>query len=366
MTQLEHSTKSRKGKHLSYNERKDIEHWKRIDRPLSNREIARRLERAPQTIHTEVKDGTVRQIKRQMHQGKVYEYPYTIYLADAGQAAYEQARKNSGRNYQWIHAPAFMAYADHQMKVEKQAPDVVVGRAKREKWFPEENIPCTTSLYHYIDQGFMETINLDLHLKTRRKTKHKHSRKNRKIMGESIEKRPDKVDSRETFGHWEIDTVRGLRAGQDHCLLTLTERKTRYEVVVKVDGKDSEPVNRALYDLEKAAGPYFPQLFQTITSDNGVEFSDLSELLQGIAKVYFTHPYSSCERGTNENHNGMIRRFIPKGTRLTKVSSATIRRVQDWMNHLPRKILGYATPYERLTEEVRAFVSCRTGLTTNL
>ncbi|BAK93507.1 IS30 family transposase [Tetragenococcus halophilus] len=356
MTQLEHSTESRKGKHLNYSERKDIEHWKQADQPLSNREIARRLGRAPQTIHTEIKDGTVRQIKRQTHQGKTYEYEQNVYFADAGQTAYDKARQNSGRTYQWIQAPEFMAYADYQMKVKKQAPDVVVGRAKLKNLFPEESIPCTTSLYHSIEQGFMNTINLDLQLKTRRKPKHSRTRKNRKIMGELIEKRPDVVNTRETFGHWEIDTVRGLRTGKDHCLLTLTERKTRYEVIIKVDGKDSEPVNRALQTLQEAAGQHFSRLFQTITADNGVEFAGLSALLQEISKVYFTHPYSSWERGTNENHNGLIRRFIPKGIRMSDVSTAVVRRVQDWMNHLPRKILGYATPYGRLLEEVSELV----------
>lgn len=339
MTQTENTTFLRKGKHLDYEERNKIEAWKQLDQPLfSNRSIAKLLVRAPQTIHSEVKDGTVRQIRRQVQNGKTYEYESFAYSADAGQAAYEDARANSRKQPKWVALPNFMAYADHQMKKEKQSPDVVVGRAKKLGLFPNEKIPCTTTLYNYIDFGLMETKNIDLHLKVRRKTNKPKSRRNKKILGDLIEKRPDVVDTRERFGDWEIDTANGLRVGKDQALLTLTERKTRYEVIIKIDGK--------------AAGNDFDVLFKTITSDNGAEFTGLSTLLKGITEVYFTHPYSSWERGTNENHNGMIRRFIPKGTRMEDVALTTIRRVQDWMNNLPRRILGYATPRECLLDEL--------------
>lgn len=352
MTQIENTIDSRKGKHLDYDERIKIEAWKQLNPPLSNRTIAKLLDRAPQTIHTEVKDGTVRQIKRQTNHGKTYEYESFVYSADAGQAAYENARVNSRKQPKWVSSPEFMAYADHQMKEEKHSPDCVVGRAKKLGLFPHEKIPCTSTIYNYIDLGLMETKNIDLHLKVRRKTNKPRNRKNKKILGDLIEKRPDIVDKRERFGDWEIDTVNGLRVGKDHALLTLTERKTRYEVIIKIDGKAADPVNRALTALKEAAGNDFALLFKTITSDNGLEFSRLSDLLKDITEVYFTHPYSSWERGTNENHNGMIRRFIPKGTRMEDVALSTIRRVQDWMNNLPRKILGYATPRECLLEEL--------------
>lgn len=135
------------------------------------------------------------------------------------------------------------------------------------------------------------------------------------------------VDTREEFGHWEIDTVVGLRKGNDQALLTLTERKTRYEVIIKIEGKASDLVNRALTSLKEATGKDFGHPFKTIPSDNGSEFVGISELLEEVTAVYFTHPYSSWERGTNENHNGLIRRFIPKGSRILDVSLSTVRRV---------------------------------------
>ena len=220
-----------------------------------------------------------------------------------------------------------MAYADHQMKKEKQSPDIVVCRSKKLGLFPNETILCTTTLYNYIDLGLMETKNIDLHLNVRRKTNKPKSRRNKKILGDLIEKRPDIVDTRERFGDWEIDTVNGLRVGKDQALRTLTESKTRYEVIIEIDGKAADPVDRTLTALNEAAGNDFEVLFKTITSDNGSEFAGLSTLLKDITEVYFTHPYPSWERGTNENHSGMIRRFIPKGTRMEDVALTSIRRV---------------------------------------
>lgn len=245
-----------------------------------------------------------------------------------------------------------MAYADQKMEKEKYSPDIVIHFAKKSHLFPKEKIPCTTTLYNYINQGIMETKNMDLHLKVRRRINQPRNRTNKRILGDLIEKRPDIVDSQEEFGYWEMDMVMGLRAGNDHALLMLTERKTRYEIIIKMDGKASTPVNRALTNLKEAAGEHFGQLFKTITSDNGTEFAGVSALLKEVTNVYFSHPFSSWERGTNENHNGMIRRFIPKRTRISDVSLQTVRRVQDWMNTLPRKILGYATPRECLLEEI--------------
>lgn len=352
MTQNKHTTESRQGKHLNYSERKDIEHWKNEAR-LSNREIARRLNRAPQTIHTEIKDGTIRQIKHQKQAGKVYEYESFVYAADAGQAAYDQARKHSRKPFKSVHCSAFMAYAEEKLSKQHHSPDAIVGRARKMHLFPAEQIPCTTTLYHYIDLGLMRTKNIDLLLKTRRKNKRKHVRENKRVLGDSIEKRPDHVDQREEFGHWEIDTVIGSKTGSSPVLLTLTERKTRYEYLLKIDGKASLPVNHALEQLKKQAGRYFSTIFKSITSDNGVEFSSLAKDFSQDSAIYFTHPYSSYERGTNENHNGMIRRFFPKKTSFTTISDPEIQRVKHWMNDLPRKILDYDTPEERFLDELQ-------------
>lgn len=111
---------------------------------------------------------------------------------------------------------------------------------------------------------------------------------------------------------------------------------TRYTIILKIDGKTEETVRSAMNHLGSL--PNASQLFKTITADNGSEFSGLEDCMKGISNVYFSHPYSSWERGTNEKHSGIIRRFIPKGISLSTISAHTIRAINQWMNNLPRKI----------------------------
>lgn len=169
--------------------------------------------------------------------------------------------------------------------------------------------------------------------------------------GESIEQRPEKIDGREEFGHWEGDTVysgKGKRK-TTRALLTMTERKTRKEIIIAIPNRKAETVVKALDALERKLGARrFRAIFKSITFDNGTEFAAAEELERSCVnkhlprtKVYFCHPYSSWERGTNENTNGMIRRRFPKGTNFAAVTNAQIVQAENWINNYPRKILGY-------------------------
>lgn len=169
--------------------------------------------------------------------------------------------------------------------------------------------------------------------------------------GESIEQRPEEIDEREEFGHWEGDTVysgKGKRK-TTRALLTLTERKTRKEIIIAIPNRKAETVVKALDALERKLGARrFRAIFKSITFDNGTEFAAAEELERSCinkhlprTKVYFCHPYSSWERGTNENTNGMIRRRFPKGTNFAAVTNAQIVQAENWINNYPRKILGY-------------------------
>jgi IS30 family transposase len=346
MTQTNSITNLRKGKHLSYRERCQIAILKKES--YSNRQVAKILNRAPQTINNEVKRGTITQLKRQKHNRKVYDYYVSVYDADIGQAKYEKHRLNCGRRPKWADTDAFIEWADNKMLTEKWSPDVVVGFASKHELFDPTIIPCTTTLYQWIDRGIMKTTNMDLLEKLSRKTKptsQKHCPNKRKL-GKSIEERPEQIESRETFGHWEIDTVVGNKTKSDAVLLTLAERQTRFEVILKLGGKDAHFVDQAVETLKQRAGKDFNKLFKTITSDNGSEFSGLHEALQDVADVYFCHPYASWERGTSENQHKIIRRFIPKGKPISSMSEAQCLRIQQWMNDYPRRILDYQTPYE--------------------
>ncbi|WP_217994053.1 IS30 family transposase [Lentibacillus sp. CBA3610] len=187
--------------------------------------------------------------------------------------------------------------------------------------------------------------------KLRRSTKKTKPRKNKKLLGTSIEERPESIDNREEFGHWEIDTVLGHKS-KDDALLTLVERKTRMEIIKRIPSKSAPAVTVGLEEVI-AAFPDSQHVFQSITADNGSEFSELAG--QGTEKqidVYFVHPYASWERGSNERHNGLIRRFIKKGQPVRTYADETIDKAADWMNTLPRKILNYQTPAEAFAKFV--------------
>lgn len=181
----------------------------------------------------------------------------------------------------------------------------------------------------------------------KRSTKTKRNRQHKKVLGKSIEERPAAVDDCTEFGHWEIDTVLGSRTNEA-ALLTLTERQTRREIIYPLGGKEAGEVHQAMRAIQENFGTDFSAIFKTITSDNGSEFADISASLKETkTEVYYSHPYTSSERGTNERHNGLIRRFIPEGRFMRGVSPEVIQQVQTWCNTLPRKILGYLTPDER-------------------
>ena len=133
----------------------------------------------------------------------------------------------------------------------------------------------------------------------------------------------------------------------------MTERKTRQQIIIKVPQATHEAVQSAFDKLETKLGGHFKIQFKSITFDNGSEFLNWQSLEASVLKVgeqrttiYFAHAYSSWERGTNENHNRMTRRFIPKGYDIGGFSDKEIKEVEDWMNNYPRRILGYNTPNE--------------------
>lgn len=331
------NTESRKNKHLNYEERMTIQI--RLKDGFTPYRIAKELNRPINTVLNEISRGTTTQIK----QGKKTE----VYLADTGEANYRKHRQNSCRSYKRLECSSFIDYVSKKIIDDKWSPDTCFGNALTTGEFDRAQMVCTKSLYNYIDLGLIKVKNSDLQLKLRRNTKPEKVRKNKKNLGRSIEERPEAIDSREEFGHWEIDTVIGEKSASDCVLLTLLERQTRNAIIRQIDSKSAEAVMNELSFIREQFGDKFSQVFKTITSDNGSEFADLSSVeVVTETRVYFTHPYSSFERGTNERHNGLIRRFIPKGKRIADYCLEDIAFIEEWMNTLPRKILGYKTPEE--------------------
>lgn len=329
------NTESRKNKHLNFKERMIIEI--RLKDGFSVYKIAKELGRLINTITNEINRGTTTQIKQGKH--------IKIYLADTGEAVYTKNRLNSCRPFKMLDCSEFINYTVDKIKNDSWSPDACVGEAIANGRFDRSQMVCTKTLYNYIDIGLLDIKNTDLPIKLRRNTKSTRVKKHKKNLGYSIAERPIDINSRTEFGHWEIDTVIGEKSNNDNVLLTILERKTRYAIVINIVSKTANAVMDAFNRFRSLFGEQFSQVFKTITGDNGSEFADLSTIeSETDTKVYFTHPYSSFEKGTNERHNGLIRRFIQKGRRISDYSSDDIAFIEEWMNALPRRILKYKTP----------------------
>ncbi|WP_295056947.1 IS30 family transposase [Ruminococcus sp.] len=218
------------------------------------------------------------------------------------------------------------------------------------------NLICTIvkhnldAYFVYVDLGLLPIKNIDLPEKTGRKKKSTIVRKNKRVFGNSIEERPKEIEKRNEFGHWEIDTVVGTKDESEPSILTIVERQTRMSLWFKIKAHTSEAVTEALNKLVQSFADKAALIFKTIKGDNGSEFAQIAELEGKGLQIYFTYPYSSWEKGTNECHNKMLRRFIPKGKAISDYSADDILFFSDIINNLPRKILNYQTP-EQLFEQ---------------
>ena len=165
----------------------------------------------------------------------------------------------------------------------------------------------------------------------------------------SIDKRPKSIEKRDRIGDWEIDLI----IGKNHkgAVVTIVDRLSLMTFIAKVESKHSKPVTAATISLLK---PYKKQGTHTVTADNGKEFAGHKEISKALdLDFYFAHPYSSWERGTNENTNGLIRQYLPKGTAFESVNDETCQFIMERLNNRPRKCLGYRTPkqvFEQLLE----------------
>ena len=243
----------------------------------------------------------------------------------------------------------------------KLSPAVALATIKREK-IPVKTQMCVTTLYHYIDKGYFRRLtNKDLVYRGTRKRKYRKVEKVKNPpRGISIDFRPPHVLEREEFGHWELDSVIGARS-KGNTLLVLTERKTRFELVFRAADKSVASTVAVLDRLEKRLGiAKFRKIFKTITCDNGSEFADwrrmeLSTRGNSVrTSVFYCHPYCSSERGSNENQNRILRRFIKKGVPIANYSDSEIAQACNYLNDLPRKIFAWQTAREYFNAELSA------------
>ena len=196
--------------------------------------------------------------------------------------------------------------------------------------------------YQYVLQDKAAGGDLHRHLrcqKQRRKRYGSYNRRGQLIDRVSIDERPAIVDRRSRIGDWELDTIIGKNHQQ--AIVSLTERKSRFTLIKKVERKTAQCVSDAIIEL---LSPFVDHV-HTLTSDNGKEFADHKNIADKLnADFYFAHPYASWERGLNENTNGLIRQYFPKGSDFTTITQKEINQTMDKLNNRPRKCLGMKTP----------------------
>lgn len=341
---------ARRFKHLTKTDRIRIEQQLRDGK--EPKEIAEAIGVHISTVYREKKRGEYQ------HRNSDYTEE-TRYSSDLGEMKYRANLAAKGPDLKIGKDHKLAEYIERRIADDKLSPAAVLGEIEANGMSFNTSISVNT-LYSYVEKGvFLRLTNKSLPVKGTKKRHYNNVQEKRAPRGESIEKRPEVIGERSTFGHWEMDTVVSARPGKA-AILVLTERLTREEITAKIPDKTAASVVQALDNLELEYGDRFPLLFKTITVDNGSEFADCegmerSALGSGTrTKCYYCHPYSSYERGSNENLNKMIRRWLPKGTNFDEVAAEVIEAITEWINNYPRKIFGFLTADRVFQEQMTA------------
>lgn len=330
---------------MTERERYQLEAYLKAKKPISW--IAKEFGCTRQTIYNERRRGLVHQIRyiNGIHRD-VMEYS-----ADRGQQLHRYAQTAKGRPIKLGNHHDYARRLENLMLGVQ--PDGTIDRRKRySPWAALEITKgegyaisvCVSTLYAYISKGvFLHLTNKDLWEKgTRKRRGFRHVNRVAHPNLPSIEKRPEVINTRQEPGHWEIDLVLGKRREKE-ALLTLTERMTREEVILKIPSRKTASIANALKNWRKTRADEI----RSITADNGAEFMGYEAICQasGCNTVYYCHSYAAWEKGTNERHNRIIRRWYPKGSSLKKISQEDLDDLASWMNHYPRKALNQLSPY---------------------
>ena len=282
------------------------------------------------------------------------------YSADKGDYLARFNRTTQGRQPKIENDYEFAKFIEYMILKEKKSPSAILMHIRKNNLHFKTEV-CLSTLYNYVRKGmFLHVTEKDLWRKGKRKRKYKKQKPQRKALlrGNSIEQRPIDAHLR-SFGHWEMDSIIGKRESGE-TLLTFTERKTRFEIIIKSKDKTAASTIKAINSLERTFGSAFSKVFKTITCDNGTEFSASDQIetspytKKKRTTLYYCHPYSSWERGSNENQNGFIRRFIPKGTKMETISQSKLKRIQGFMNQYPRALFDGDNSENQFKKELKA------------
>lgn len=328
----------KKQHYMTRDERQQLEAMYRNRIPV--REIAKQLGFCRATIYNELKRGQYRHTLTDLTEE-------IRYSADRGQQTQRYNQTAKGRPLKIGNDHAFAAFIEDIIRNERYSPAAALAAARKKNF--RTNI-CITTLYSYIDKQIFHILsNKDLWNKSKKKQRKEACRRIVHPKYPSITDRPEYINDRSELGHWEMDLIVGKKDTRP-VLLTLTERVTRQELIFKLPDRKAATI-RGVFDRLEKTMPDFKDRFQSLTTDNGSEFMELEKLQTSIYggkrfSVWYCHSYAAWEKGSNENHNRMIRRWFLKGTDFTRISKRKIEAVQNWMNNYPRKILNWYSPNE--------------------
>lgn len=328
---------TKKQHYMTEQERYQLEAYRRAGKGVSW--IAREMGFCRQTIYNELRRGT--------YEHDFGWYSRKRYSADKGQLIHRRNQETKGRPLKIGHEKAYADFLEEMVLEHRYSPAAALAAARRAGF--DFSISVGT-FYNYISQGvFFALTNNHLWEKPKRKARKKQEPRKAHPKLPSIEQRPQHINDRSEQGHWEMDLVVGC-SGSRAVLLTMTERVTREEIIIKLPDRRAVTIRRAIDRLERN-NPGFRTKFRSISTDNGPEFLEYDLLRKSVRggtrfEVYYCHSYAAWEKGSNENHNRMIRRWFPKGTNFEKVTKKQVAALQDWMNDYPRKILNWKTPLE--------------------
>ncbi|UAB83170.1 IS30 family transposase [Zunongwangia sp. SCSIO 43204] len=323
--------KTKKYKRLSFKERVIIQTL--IDEDKTKAFIAKKLNRARSTISREIN-------KLVVNKDDKYDATLANWLAKDDYL--------NKRNLDKINTHIKLKFFVYKGLLQGWSPDQIAGRLKDK--YPNDPVMSISyeAIYMHIYRHRQASLNKKLikllpYQKSQRRRAHAKTKRGSKIKDViNIKDRPKHIENRLEIGHWEGDLVIGK--GQKSAIGTIVERKSRFVCIIKLKDRKSATVTK---QFAKVLQGFNQHLIKTMTYDNGNEMAKHKDFTKktGI-KVYFADPYASWQRGTNENTNGLIRRYFPKRTDFNKVTAKQLKHVQDKLNNRPRKIINYKTPNE--------------------
>lgn len=317
---------------------------KKKGKTIFMRNLATAINTSLSNLYEIIKDGTVEVLNSQLIPRKEF----------SSTAALEKRKHKSNKRIKLQSAKEFIEYVTESF-LDPNSMDSIDELCQYINIHEPDRFPdtvCTKTFYNYIHKGWVKVKRIDCPRILRRRAK-KPLKLGKRQKGTSIELRPFGPNDRSIFGHWEGDCVVGKQT-RDDTLFTLVERQTRFQIIMRLNkGRTAKQVFMAVNKLESEYGlSLFKKIFKSITFDNGNEFSRFNDIekrpysKEKRTSVFFAHPYSSWERGSNEHANGLIRYKIPKGYPISKVSNEKIKNVSCMINNKRRKILGYRSAAE--------------------